>query len=212
MHRGSELRDQGKTMEFSEEVSNAIHFGEEAAKLHAQSLGFVAIQWGHLDVAVSKMFEPLLDCSEMQVACILVENIASRCEMLKKLLHVEDLPPDWLGWVVGLLDRSANELAPQRNRLMHDLWWFESGTAVRTDQRAKVARTQSFQNATLSYNTKHLVTNDEIMRLHGRIYTVFTAICVANINLHRWRSKLLLPELDKQWYPACTSKSRCLNF
>src|SRR5438309_11183139 len=92
------------------------------ADKHAAALGFLATAWAGLDTRVHSLFEPLLGCSEAQVACSLVENFPLRCERLKKRLHAQPLPEKWTQQCEGLLSRASSELASNRNRYIQDGW------------------------------------------------------------------------------------------
>lgn len=142
------------------------------------AVGRLATAWAGLDTAVDSLFEPLLDCSEAQVACILVENVSARCDMLKRLLHVEPLSPSFTDWVTSLLNRASAELAPLRNRYIHDASVVTHAAVHRTDKRAKIGKLQSRQKRSLIYKTVHEVKSEDIERLSDCISTVTLALKV----------------------------------
>jgi len=178
----------------------------------AQSIGELALGWAALDTAVDELFEPLLECSEGQVACILVENIGTRCEMVKKLLHAEGLPPKWVTWVEALLNRSSRELAALRNRYIHDSWRITAEQSFRNDKRAKLGKSQSRQKRKLSFKTEHETSVKDIKRLTERVFTVSSALGVAAKGLRTWRVEGKRPRVLKQWLPAGKPGARMLNY
>lgn len=178
----------------------------------AQAIGELAMVWAALDAAVDELFEPLLECSDAQVACILVENINARCEMVKKLLHVEPLPPKWVEWVEALLGRTSGELASRRNRFIHDNWTINSERATRSDKRAKVGKAQSRQKRALKFRTEHDANVEEIDRLAQQVITVALALKVATKSLRAWRTQGRRPRVLKQWLPASKQGARMLNY
>lgn len=110
----------------------------EKHRLHAMNLGQLCMSWAALDRVIDDLFEPLLDCSAAQVASIVtnVDNISARCDILKRFLHLEPVGDEFREWLVAVLNRVSNELAPLRNRYIHDHWSVKLDAIVRTDKRA----------------------------------------------------------------------------
>lgn len=178
---------------------------------YAVAVGNLASAWAGLDHRVDELFEPLLNCSEEKVACITVENIATRCEMLKKLLHTERLPSKWTAWVEGLLNRTANELAPLRNRFIHDSWGMSKTGFLRIDKRAKVGKVQSRQRPKLTYKTEHPTSVEDVYKLTMCVGTVSFALWAATHTLRLWRLEGRRLRLSRQWLPASMPTARCSN-
>lgn len=178
---------------------------------HAAALGYLCRSWAGLDARVNQLFEPLLQCSATQIACIVPENVGQRCEALKRLLYIEPIPDPLVAFAVGLLDRVSGELAPLRNRLIHDGWSITKEETSRIDKRAKLGKPQSHQPMTVIHETKHPTQLEEIKHVGSRIGTVQFALWALIHVLRRWRSKGQVPELDVQWLPAATRLSRCVN-
>jgi hypothetical protein len=178
---------------------------------HAAALGHLCQGWAGLDSRVNQLFEPLLQCGSVQIACIVPENVGQRCEALKRLLHIEPLPDPLVTFAMALLDRVSNELAPLRNRLIHDGWSITKEKTSRIDKRAKLGRPQSRHRTTVIHGTRHPTELEEIRRVHERISTVQFGLWALIHVLHRWRSEGRIPELDAQWLPAATRLSRCVN-
>ena len=178
---------------------------------HAAALGYLCRSWAGLDGRVIQLFEPLLQCSAAQIACIVPENVGQRCEALKRLLHVEPLPDPLVSFAVGLLDRVSGELAPLRNRLIHDSWSISKEETSRIDKRAKLGKPQSRQRMTVMRETRHPTALEEIKRVDEKVSTVHFGLWAVIHVLRRWRAEGHTPELDAQWLPAATRLSRCVN-
>lgn len=183
-----------------------------ASDTHATSLGHLCVAYAGLDSAIASLYEPLLQCTPAQAACLVDENISRRCAVAIKLLHLTELPPKLIDWIVRLLRRCDGELAAERNRHIHDNWHVDPGSIKRIDARAKLGKPQSRQPATVIYNTEHPTTIEDVDRLCERVTTVSIALAAADSILRKWRQTGRRPKLDPEWLPACTPKSRCTNF
>lgn len=176
------------------------------------AVGRLAMAWAGLDATIDKLFEPLLQCNEAHVACIRVDNIGTRCDMLKKLLYVEPLPPSFTQWLTALLQRASGELAALRNRYVHDSWTITAEAAIRIDRRAGLTRPQSRQKRELAYKTSHVTKIEELERVAACITTVSMALKAAVQILKRWRSGGPRPRAPRQWLPACKPTARCHDY
>lgn len=193
------------------EMQGALDYVNHADSF-AKAIGNLSIDWAHLDRKLDELFQPLLNCTAEEVACILVENIDARCSQLKRLITVAKPPRDWRDWIFAVLNRAANEIGPKRNRLLHDTWDFRDNTAARTDKRAKIKQAQSRQEETLSFDTKHPVSAEEIELLTSCVFTVSMALDAAKLDLVQWREEGRFPEFDPQWIPAGKPTARCSAF
>ena len=89
---------------------------------HYAALGRLCWTFADLDHAIDTLFEPLLQCSDVQVACMMVENISTRCTQLVRLIHLENnLEGDFASWLVELLNRTSGELTTEPPRLSRRL-------------------------------------------------------------------------------------------
>jgi hypothetical protein len=190
------------------------HLAEAQSQLdaHLMALGQLSWSFSNLDHRIDCLFEPLLQCSATQVACMMVENIATRCSQLVRLLHLESsLSVEFRDWTIQLLNRVSGELAEERNRNLHDRWkmrWSEDEKSVtRIDKRPKIGKAQSRQPVAVTFNQQHLVTPAQIQGLADRMATVSHALEVVMHSLATWRQLGSLPPLDPQWLPASKAKA-----
>jgi hypothetical protein len=179
---------------------------------HLSALGALCWSYANLDSAINHLYEPLLDCSEAQVACLMVENISTRCEQLKRLLYLEaELDADFRQWVVDLLVRCSQELAGQRNRFVHDQWGFvwnaQEHKISRVNKRPKIGKPRSREAARLIVREETETAEADITRLMGQVETVSEALFVARHTLATWRQTGSLPPLEPQWLPASKPKA-----
>jgi hypothetical protein len=156
---------------------------------HALSLGHLCITWAVLDRAVDALFEPLLQCSDSQRASLVtdMENISSRCNTLTRLLVIEAPSPAYRDWLTALLNRVRTELAPIRNRYIHDLWRVSSEEIIRLDKKAKSKKPQSHHNIEIDYDIKTVTPPDEVDKFNLRVTLVMTMLLFAEFDLVRWR-------------------------
>lgn len=185
--------------------------GQQFLDAHFAAVGQLTWSYAGLDRNIDRLFEPLLQCSPEQVACMMVENISTRCTQLIHLLHLEAKPTQFRAWTEALLNRVSNELSGERNRYLHDHWemkWSGSEKSVtRTTKRPSLAAPQSRQPKKLTFNKRMPVTVEQLENLSGRMETVSQSLWVARRALATWRrTKRLLP-LHPQWIPASKPKA-----
>ncbi|MGZ3173061.1 MAG: hypothetical protein ACXU7G_08220, partial [Croceibacterium sp.] len=194
-----------------EDVEHFIE-GQRVFDAHLAALGQLAWSFTALDQSVDRLFEPLLQCSPEQVACMMVENISTRCTQLILLLHLEARPSQFRDWTEKLLNRVSNELAGERNRYLHDSWVMHWGggqeaKVTRTIKRPHLAAPQARKPKKITFNRRVPVTLPLMQNLASRMDTVSLALGVAGQNLETWRQKGRLPRLNPQWLPASKPKA-----
>jgi len=209
----TEIEVGGITLRMSEEALRGMFEAGDYLKEHLAELGGLCWSFAVLDHNVDRLFEPLLQCSEAQVACIMVENISTRCSQLTKLLHLEsELPEEFCTWVCKLLVRSSDEIPGQRNRYVHDRWgmkWsVDEQSVTRITKKPRIEKAQSRERPGVTFNTEHPTTVEEMARLTAKIETVSSALQVARQSLEIWRRTGELPPIDPLWLPACMPKAR----
>ncbi len=178
----------------------------------AERIGFLSMESAGLDVVIDKLFEPLLNCTRAEVASIVPENFDARSAMLKRLLTINEIDDAWQNWIVALLNRVATELAPNRNRVIHDAWQVENGRFRRTQRRAIVGKAQAREPKSLLVDPETEVPLESIDKLITCTGTVSEALKVAVAALRQWRSEGQLPPIDPQWLPASKPNVRCPMF
>lgn len=197
-------------MEITNEEIEATQEQWRRQDRHALSIGRLCMTWAALDRTVDDLFEPILQCSAAQVASIItnIENISGRCDILKRLL-VNDAPSeDYRVWLAGLLGRVSGELAPLRNRYVHDHWTVTNLEIVRLDKRAKIAKPQSRERDTLLFDTRHVTDPDDIDKLTARITLVLAMLAFAEYDLGVWRQTGLPLKPHPQYTEASKPNAR----
>jgi hypothetical protein len=196
------LRQTLKHMEVMLEKSRAL----------SEAVGSLCVSFSSLDWNITRLYEPLLQCSEAQAACIADENISRRCAVAVKLVHLEKLPHDLIDWISALLLRADGELGALRNRYIHDAYAIKPEGTLRIERRPKLGKPQSHQRRKVTYNTEHPTTVEEIEHVSERVTTVTTALMAAASYLRLWRQSGQPPQLDPQWLPASKPNARMRNY
>jgi hypothetical protein len=145
--------------------------------------------WAVLDSYVDNVLEPLLECSEAQVACIVtnIDNISGRCEVIKRLLTHSAPSPEYRKWLIAVLTRVSGELAPLRNRYVHDNWSISHEQVVKIDKRAKIGKPQARKDEVLLFDTEEVTPTELVDKLRNKVTLVFMMLYWAAYDLRHWR-------------------------
>lgn len=161
---------------------------------HCMALGRLCVAWATIDRQLNDLLGAMIGCTPATTACITTgsESVSARCDIMRRLVHLEPLDEAWAGHVKKLLDLVSNDLAPKRNRLIHDYWSFSDGTIVRLDRRALTAKPEAKAQIELTYDTEHVTPPDEADNLTERVgQAAFMLHCalrdVRDWKEHRWR-------------------------
>ena len=180
---------------------------------HAHSIGQLCITWAILDSEVDSLFAPLLECSEAQVASIVtnVDTLGTRCDILKRLITHAAPSPEYRKCIVGILNRVSGELAPLRNRYVHDKWSITHEEIVKIDKRAKIGKPQSRADEVLSFNTEEVTPTELVDKLTSRVRLVFSALHWIAYDLRHWRRTGQPLEPHQQYIEASKPNARWLT-
>lgn len=131
---------------------------------HQLALGRLCWVWATLDRSVNEVLAVLLNIDAAGAACIGTEldNIAGRMRLLKKLVHTRNMPTWWLAMTLKVFNRIEVELAPLRNRCVHDSWAFSGDNLVRTDRRAFLKKLEAHSDNKLMFDIKHTMSEAEM--------------------------------------------------
>jgi hypothetical protein len=204
----------GMTVQYSEEVRRAIEQATATHHAHARAIGELCISWAALDHAIDELLEPLLNRDRQIIACISssLDKLGPRVEISKRLIVHEGLSEQWQDWFSDIFSRITDEIAPLRNRYVHDRWRMKRGEMLRIDSRAVVKRVQAHQPKTLVLDAVHVTPVDEVDRLRANVETVTYAINIASYDLSCWRKTGQLRPLRTQLIPASKPRSRMDRF
>lgn len=177
---------------------------------YALQLGKMCLVWAFLDRSLDEVIEQLLCCSKSQAASITsaVTDVAPRCEIIKRLIVLSHPGESWRDWFIALIQRVSGELAPTRNRYIHDEWQADATTIVRRDKRAKIGREQARQPLSLSFDTKHPTSPNEIEQFTMKVATVLAFIETAKIDLRIWQQGGQIREPNPQDWEGCKPNAR----
>ena len=171
--------------------SNALRREDEVRKhvAHATALGDLCMSWAVLDRTLDALIAGFLACSRQQTACVVehIDNVGSRCILLKRLSYLEDVGDEWREWFCAVVDRISGELAPLRNRYVHDAWAISYEEIVRIDKRAKLVKPQARQPQEVRYDTRYVTDPADVEKLRYRILAVMAALALSEQSLGRRR-------------------------
>ena len=98
----------------------------DSLKSHAEALGGLVIIWSALELQLSIMLGTMLDIEFTSKGDVLTGNIEMkpRLQILRALGVVvgENVPNNWYGRLILLLNTIENDLCRERNRMIHDIW------------------------------------------------------------------------------------------
>jgi hypothetical protein len=140
-----------------------------------------------------------------------VIDVAPRCEIIKRLLMIEAPSVEWRECCNSLLQRVSGEVAPLRNRYVHDHWSLEPEGLVRTDKRGKIGRPQSHQPEAFLFNTEHVTDPLILERFNAKVQMVMTGLAFAELDLAEWRKRGLPIKPSPILLEASTPNSRYLT-
>ena len=132
---------------------------------HYAAIGLVASNWARLERFADEAIWELLQTNPALSACVTAQMMGLRPRFLaiQALLRSFAAPDKDIDTVDRLLRRSY-ELANERNRIVHDPWFYN----IRTDARARYAATVDSQGRpTLAFIE---VPKDDLNRLAQRVH------------------------------------------
>lgn len=167
--------------------------------------------WAILDRTIDLCLQPLIRLTPSQTASLVtsIENISARCDVVKRLALLESPNADWTAWFVQLLERVSGEIAPLRNRYVHDDWNLNDPIKpLKINKRAYVAKAGAHQQKTVSFGQTEHVSTEKVEKLTLRIAALYDALNVAVQNLVDWRRTGSPLQVDPIWLPVSMPRSR----
>lgn len=201
-------------IQYSAKAIEAMKKAEALVAEHSQAIGELCISWAALDHAIDKLLEPLLNLDRATVVSITssLDRMEPRLQIAKKLLVQTGLSDQWQKWFHAVFTRVSDELAPLRNRYVHDRWHMRRGEMQRVERGGKVAIPQARQPRRLVFDSEHITPAAEVDRLRSNVDTVTYAIEIATYDLGKWRNSGRPPRLRKLLIPASTRRTRMTRF
>lgn len=180
---------------------------------HYLAIGGLCATWAVIDRQIDTLIGELLPAPMDKVASITtnMDTISARCEVAKRLIVLEYPHPQFRDWVLGLLQRVSGEIAPLRNRYVHDAWQIKEGVLLRHDKRASVKKPQAHQEPVLVFDISHVTDPGEVGRLDECARFVMTGLALAIQDLERWRKRGVAGEPLPDWLPMSLPRARYLS-
>ena len=137
---------------------------QELVTKHAQAIGLLCIYTASLDNAIVRLIERLSGQTSDETACFVEAaiDISQRCGIAKRFVLAKVSEPAWRDCVVGILNLVENQIAPRRNRCVHDDWYISESQMVRVNTRVKIKTPQARQQPKLVFSESKVATVEEI--------------------------------------------------
>ena len=201
-------------VQYSDELERVMRDARNIMQDHARSIGELCMSWAALDYAIDRLFDPLLGCDKAVTASLTssMEKMEARIAAIRRILVQEGISKAWSNWIDGLFRRILDEIAPIRNRYVHDRWQMKRGELQKIDKRASSKKLQAFQSNQLIFDTTKAIPTKDVDRLREYIDTVLWAIEIAAMDLEEWRTTKQMRPPREQWIPACKPRTRMDRF
>lgn len=190
--------------------------------MHMLALGRLCVTWATLDRHLTELISAYTGLSSSMTACVVAasDNIAPRCEILR-LLAAESTPsPEWQSDFMMMVDIIRQQLAPLRNRFVHDYWTLSEGTLQRLESKASAKRPQAMQPHQLTFQRWHDHQPSEVDNLAVRVASIILVVRVAQADVQDWRRgqgqfrgsltkmKMILKEVGDPGWSGRTPRAR----
>lgn len=145
----------------------------------ALALGYVCFSYANLELTLNTFIEYLLSCTRDARRAIVDSTGASidnRCNLILKLASLDAIDDEWFEILDDLIVRVRQELAPERNRLVHDPWIVADEGFRQWDQRSFLKQPQAGKRKQLTPPVESDRTTEAMWDLSRRIMTVDGAI------------------------------------
>jgi hypothetical protein len=151
---------------------------------HATALGLACISWSLLEDVVGDTLAELIpleheDGADIAGAVNANVDFRSKLQVLLAVGFVRKPGDNWFYELEHLINRIDNELRPERNRYVHDVWRIDLGEAqaeiVRITRGSKLKRPQAFQMELVT-KTETPIIWEELESLSRRISEATSAL------------------------------------
>ena len=161
----------------------------------ATALGTLCLMWAVVDKRLEQCLHQLLNIPKSKVASITtsMNDVSSRCDVLKRLVYIEAPSLDWREEFCTLVTHVSGYLAETRNRFVHDIWEIANGAMTRTDKRVQLKKPQSFQPKVLTHGLKIITPPRDVLKLVAEVTVASECLKEAAIDLVYWRAGEPLP-------------------
>lgn len=166
---------------------------------HCLALGRLCVAWAELNRNITNLTSVLIGRGPEVTACIFPgsENMKPRCETVKKLVALN--PPgetdEWREGLTSLMNHVLNNLAPRRNRYVHDEWLAGADSASRYDASARVEKEHASRERGVSFGRWHLDDSPNVENLTSELGEIVAQLTLTVVALaeHERTGQLLGP-------------------
>lgn len=140
---------------------------------HALRIGHICISWAHLETKLDYLLIKLIPVEGGEAAAnVIVGNVDFRekLQMVLGLGFLKKPSVEWFNYLRSVLVIIDNELRPERNRHVHDLWTprTDTGEILRRTLKTAIIKPQAFQTE-LSTQTITKISPEELDAFNQRI-------------------------------------------
>jgi hypothetical protein len=146
----------------------------------SKAIGDVCIYWSHIEDHVHGLILHLAmyqdDAFEKKPVYQILHGVVCQLDLRQKisaakvLAHNVTQPTDFYERAESLLNYVDNELRPERNRYVHDLWEYQDGRIVRNSMNPRVIKPQSRMREVRLISEKEFASVDEITAFAEKLF------------------------------------------
>lgn len=112
---------------------------------HATALGYICMWYALLEARINHLIQCQLNATDQTGAAIASatgNSILPRCKLVMQLALERRVSDEWHARLETVLRKVEQEIAPERNRLVHDDWIPLREEALQIDKRPKIKEGQ----------------------------------------------------------------------
>ncbi len=147
---------------------------------HAQEIGRLCIYWSELEMYVSLFLNDLMAIEDKTSGNVVfgLLDFRSKLQTLLPMGFARKPTAEWYASLEKLVNHIDNDLRPERNRMIHDMWsgpFDGSGKSLRMQMTARVVNEQS-RTKVLKLALTKTVTAEDIGRLYQKVIAATSSV------------------------------------
>lgn len=166
---------------------------------HARAIGYVCQSWAILELLVNRYIELLVPLPEgPEAECITVNaDMRQKIQMLRGLGFIKRTSDEWYEKLRNQLNILDDELRPERNRFIHDIWLpilpLEASVDqfIRRTYKMTVRKKPPQAEMELTTRDEKLLSAEDAWAFHGRMATAMIRLVEL---LNEWGAEFEHPE------------------
>lgn len=161
----------------------------------ATAIGYLAMDWAHLDATLDFVVEALLDITGDQQSCVtaVLPGVEQRCQLVSRLVHIDPPTSEWLTDFDEIIQVLQGVMVGKRNRYIHDAWTQNGADFHRTDKRALIKKPQAGSDKALFSRRITPVKLDDVWNLIKQVDDVGTDLWWISLEYFAWIREKRVP-------------------